>query len=77
MSYMRGRKYNQRKKSHKEAGSLKASDKMSQATKDVLAEELNVTARTIMRDAKFAQAVDTLSDFKNKNMVCFYRILTH
>ena len=35
-------------------------------TREILSKELNVSEATIKRDAKFAQAVDTLSDFKNE-----------
>ena len=59
MSYMRGRKYLQRKNS-------RGQNDPAGRTREILSKELNVSEATIKRDAKFAQAVDTLSDFKNE-----------
>jgi len=59
MSYMRGKKYNQRK-----VRGGQTSNRQNVGLE--VAKETNVSTRTIERDAKFAQAVDTLSDFKNE-----------
>ena len=56
---MRGKKYNQRK-----VRGGQTSNRQNVGLE--VAKETNVSTRTIERDAKFAQAVDTLSDFKNE-----------
>jgi phage N-6-adenine-methyltransferase len=60
MSLLRGRRYNRTKKTPDEAGSMKgkAVDKMSTASD--LAAEHGVDEKTIRRDGKFAEAVETL-----------------
>jgi phage N-6-adenine-methyltransferase len=60
MSLLRGRRYNRTKKTPDEAGSMKgkAVDKMSTAS--ALAAEHGVDEKTIRRDGKFAEAVETL-----------------
>lgn len=62
-SLSRGRRYNRAKKTAQQAGALKgkASDKMSEAqTAERLGAEHGVSARTIERDGKFAEAVEAL-----------------
>ena len=61
-SYLRGRRYQAEKKAHGDRGPEKIDQNDPSSTSDRLAEEYNVSAPTIKRDAKFAEAVDKIAD---------------
>ncbi len=73
MGLFRGMLYNAAKKTAAEAGAMKgASDKMSEArTADNLAKAHGVTARTIERDGRFAEAVEVRKPAGAKLAGCF------
>lgn len=66
MSYMRGRLYLQSKMGHSSEGNLKGQNVLSKTTAQKISENTNVSDKTIMRDAKFAQAVDVLHKYRNE-----------
>ena len=73
VSYYRGLKYESLKKNNKGYDQVKSAGQNEPWTYEVLAEEYNVSASTIKRDAKFAKALDKIG---RTNPTLKYNILS-